>query len=60
MTAHGITGTPTGSAKSKLGGVSFSLADLGVTEVASVSSATGLRISSSTLDPNVVGLYTVP
>lgn len=55
-----VTGTPAGSAKSKLGGVSFSLADLGVTEVASVSSATGLRISSSTLDPNIVGLYTVP
>ncbi|RKH24080.1 cell division protein FtsK [Corallococcus praedator] len=55
-----VTGTPAGSVKSKLGAVSFSLADLGVSDVASVSGATGLRISSSTLDPNVVGLYTVP
>ncbi|RYZ42562.1 MAG: cell division protein FtsK [Myxococcaceae bacterium] len=55
-----VTGTPAGSVKSKLGAVSFSLADLGVTDVTSVSAATGLRISSATLDPNVVGLYTVP
>ena len=55
-----LTGNPAGSVQSKLGGVSFSLADLGVTDVASVSTATGLRISSATLDPNVVGLYTVP
>ncbi|WP_244237549.1 hypothetical protein [Corallococcus llansteffanensis] len=55
-----VTGTPAGSLKSKLRGVSFSLANLGVTDVTSVSSATRLRLSSSTLDPNVVGLYTVP
>ncbi|RKH58925.1 cell division protein FtsK [Corallococcus llansteffanensis] len=55
-----VTGSPAGSLKSKLGGVSFSLADLGVTDVTSVSGATGLRISSSTLDPNIVGLYSVP
>jgi hypothetical protein len=55
-----LTGTPPGSVQSKLGGVSFSLADLGVTDLASVSGATGLRISSATLDPNVVGLYSVP
>lgn len=55
-----ITGTPPGTVQSKLGAVSFSLADLGVSDVTSVSGATGLRLSSATLDPNVVGLYTVP
>ncbi|WP_223633202.1 cell division protein FtsK [Corallococcus sp. EGB] len=55
-----LTGDPVGTVQSKLGGVSFSLADLGVTDVANISTATGLRISSATLDPNVVGLYTVP
>ncbi|WP_242588654.1 cell division protein FtsK [Corallococcus macrosporus] len=55
-----LTGNPVGTVQSKLGGVSFSLADLGVTDAANVSGATGLRISSATLDPNVVGLYTVP
>ncbi|NOK21939.1 cell division protein FtsK [Corallococcus carmarthensis] len=55
-----LTGNPVGTVQSKLGGVSFSLADLGVTDIASISGATGLRISSATLDPNVVGLYTVP
>ena len=46
--------------QSKLGAVSFSLADLGVSNPASVSTATGLRLTSSTLDPNGVGLYTLP
>ncbi|MDC0709469.1 cell division protein FtsK [Stigmatella sp. ncwal1] len=55
-----ITGTPAGTVQSKLGAVSFSLADLGVTDFTSISGTTGLRLSSSTLDPNVVGLYTVP
>lgn len=55
-----VTGSPAGSAQSKLGAVSFSLADLGVSDVSSISGATGLQIVSSTLDPNVVGLYTVP
>ncbi|WP_224364999.1 cell division protein FtsK [Hyalangium versicolor] len=55
-----VTGTPVGTVQSKLGAVTFSLADLGVTDVASVSSATGIRLVSSTIDPNVVGLFTVP
>lgn len=55
-----VTGSPAGTVQSKLGAVTFSLADLGVTDVASVSTATGIRLVSSTLDPNVVGLYTVP
>ncbi len=55
-----VTGTPPGTVQSKLGAVTFSLTDLGVTSVTSVSNATGLRLVSSTLDPNVVGLYTVP
>jgi hypothetical protein len=55
-----ITGSPAGSVQSKLGAVSFSLADLGVSDFTSISGATGIRLSSSTLDPNVVGLYTVP
>lgn len=50
-----ITGNPVGSVQSKLGAVSFSLADLGVNNPASVSAATGLRLTISTLDPNVVG-----
>ena len=55
-----VTGSPAGSVQSKLGAVTFSLADLGVKDVSGVSGATGLRISSDTLDPNTVGLYTVP
>ncbi|NTX08056.1 cell division protein FtsK [Myxococcus sp. CA040A] len=55
-----ITGTPPGTVQSKLGAVSFSLADLGVSDVTSVSAATGLRLSSATLDPNIVGRYSVP
>lgn len=55
-----LTGNPVGSVQSKLGAVSFSLADLGVTDLSTLSAATGIRLSSSTLDPNVVGLYTVP
>ncbi|WNG30526.1 cell division protein FtsK [Cystobacter fuscus] len=55
-----VTGSPPGSVQSKLGAVTFSLADLGVTNPTSVSAATGIRLSSSTLDPNVVGLYSVP
>ncbi|ATB43599.1 cell division protein FtsK [Cystobacter fuscus] len=55
-----VTGSPPGSVQSKLGAVTFSLADLGVTNPTSVSTATGLRLVSSTLDPSVVGLYTVP
>ncbi|KFE62695.1 hypothetical protein DB31_3809 [Hyalangium minutum] len=55
-----VTGTPAGTVQSKLGAVTFSLADLGVADVASVSTATGIRLVSSTLDPNVVGLYTAP
>lgn len=56
-----------GNLVQKLGGVSFSLADLGVTNLATVSTATGIRIVSpgavggaAILDPNVIGLYTVP
>jgi len=47
---------------SKLGGVSFSLADLGVTDIAAVALATGIRLSggTSTLDPNVVGYFNAP
>ena len=55
-----VTGSPAGSTQSKLGAATFSLADLGVSNPASVSAATGLRLVSSTLDPNAVGLYTVP
>ena len=56
-----LTGSPNiGSVQSKLGGVTFSLADLGVTDFATISSVTGIRITSTTLDPNVVGTYTVP
>jgi hypothetical protein len=55
-----VTGTPAGTVQSKLGAVTFSLADLGVTNLESTSTATGLRLSSDTLDPNAVGLYTVP
>ncbi|WP_239470044.1 cell division protein FtsK [Archangium violaceum] len=55
-----VTGSPAGTIQSKLGAVTFSLADLGVTSPTSVSTATGIRLVSSTLDPNVVGLYTVP
>ncbi|MCP3097930.1 cell division protein FtsK [Myxococcus sp. K15C18031901] len=55
-----LTGNPPGTVPSKLAAVSFSLADLGVSDAASVSGARGLRLSSATLDPNVVGLYVVP
>jgi hypothetical protein len=44
---------------SKLGAVSFSLADLGITDYAAIDGASGIRLTSSTLDPNVVGMYTV-
>ena len=45
---------------SKLGGVTFSLADLGVTDFTTIASATGIRLSSSdALDPNVVGAFAV-
>lgn len=56
-----------GNLVQKLAGVSFSLADLGVTNVGDVANATGIRIvspgavgGSAILDPNVVGLYVVP
>lgn len=55
-----VTGTPPGTVQSKLGAVTFSLADLGVTNPTSISAATGIRLASSTLDPNAVGLHTVP
>jgi hypothetical protein len=55
-----VTGSPAGTIQSKLGAVTFSLADLGVASPTNVSTATGIRLVSSTLDPNVVGLYTVP
>ncbi len=55
-----VTGSPVGTVQSKLGAVTFSLADLGVTDLASIASATGLRLESGTLDPNAVGFYTVP
>lgn len=46
----------TGNLVGKLGGVSFSFADLGVTDFAAISSVTGLRITSANLlDPSVVG-----
>jgi autotransporter-associated beta strand protein len=56
------TQNPNSNFDSKLGGVSFSLSNLGVTAatVASTSSATGIRLVSSGLDPSVVGLYAVP
>ncbi|WP_245814162.1 hypothetical protein [Cystobacter ferrugineus] len=59
-TPASLTGTPPGTVQSKLEEVTFSLADLGVTNPTSVSAATGLRLVSATLDPSVVGLYTVP
>lgn len=56
-----------GNLVQKLAGVSFSLADLGVTNIGAVAAATGIRIVSpgaaggaAILDPNVVGLYSVP
>lgn len=55
-----VTGTPAGTVQSKLGAVSFSLADLGATNLESIGAATGIRLVSDTLDPNAVGLYTVP
>jgi hypothetical protein len=55
------TQNPNSNFSAKLGGVSFSLANLGVTSatLASVSSATGIRLVSPGLDPSVVGLYSV-
>lgn len=44
----------------KLGAVSFSLADLKVIDPTLVATATGIQITSTGLDPNVVALYTVP
>ena len=55
-----VTGSPAGTVQSKLGAVTFSLADLGITNPANVGAATGIRLVSSTLDPNAVGFYTVP
>jgi hypothetical protein len=55
------TQNPNTNFSSKLGGVSFSLSNLGVTAatLASTSSATGIRLVSPGLDPSVVGLYSV-
>lgn len=48
----------TGNLVGKLGGVAFSLADLGVTDYSAISTATGIRLTSaSLLDPSVVGVY---
>lgn len=48
----------TGNLVGKLGGVSFSFADLGVTDYDAISSVTGLRlVSANLLDPSVVGAY---
>jgi len=47
-----------GTLTAKLGAVSFSLADFSGT--GDLSQVTGIRITSTTLDPNVVGMYTVP
>ncbi len=44
----------------KLGGVTFSLEDLGVTDFSEIATATGIQISSGGLDPNVVGTFAVP
>jgi hypothetical protein len=55
-----VTGTPPGTVQSKLGAVTFSLAELGVTNPTSISAATGIRLVSASLDPNAVGLFTVP
>lgn len=56
-----------GNLVQKFGGVSFSAADLGVTDFSAIASATGIRLVSpgavggaAILDPNVVGLYVVP
>jgi len=56
-----------GNLTQKLGGVVFSAVDLGVTDFSAISNATGIRLVSpgaaggaNILDPNVVGLYTVP
>lgn len=56
-----------GNLVQKFGGVSFSAADLGVTDFSAIASATGIRLvspgavgGSAILDPNVVGLYMVP
>lgn len=50
--------TGQGTLTSKLGGVSFALADF--TGTGDLSLVTGIRIVSTTLDPNVVGMYSVP
>lgn len=47
-----------GTLTAKLGGVSFALADFSGT--GDLSLVTGIRIVSTTLDPNVVGMYSVP
>lgn len=48
----------TGNLVGKLGGVAFSLADLGVSDYSAISTATGIRLTSaSLLDPSVVGAY---
>jgi len=56
-----------GTLTQKLGGVTFSLADLGIANAATVATATGIRLVSpgavggaAILDPNIVGLYSVP
>ena len=48
----------TGGVQSKLGGVTFSLADFAGT--GDLSTVTGIALTSGTLDPNVVGAYSVP
>jgi hypothetical protein len=50
--------TGQGTLTAKLGGVSFALADFSGT--GDLGLVTGIRIVSTTLDPNVVGMYTVP
>jgi hypothetical protein len=48
----------TGNLAGKLGGVSFSLADLGVTDFGAIAGVTGIRlVSANLLDPSVVGAY---
>lgn len=47
-----------GTLTAKLGGVSFALADF--SGDGDLSLVTGIRIVSTTLDPNVVGMYSVP
>ena len=50
----------TGNLVGKLGGVAFSLSDLGVSDYSAIASATGIRlVSANLLDPSVVGVYSV-